>query len=59
MVIQFGYITMFASAFPFGAFMSYLFTYIEIKSDIFKLERNTKRPISRMTNNIGTWENVM
>jgi len=37
MVIQFGYITMFAAALPLGAFFSLVFNIIEMYSDKYKL----------------------
>lgn len=55
MIMTYGYITLFASAFPFGSACTVLFLYIEIRSDIFKLERLTKRPHVAKTHTIGTW----
>jgi len=55
MIMTYGYITLFASAFPFGAFCTVCFLYIEIRSDIFKLEKLARRPMSKKTHTIGTW----
>jgi hypothetical protein len=38
MIMTYGYITLFASAFPFGTTITAVFIYIEIRSDVFKLE---------------------
>jgi len=59
MVMTFGYITLFASAFPFGATLTSLFIYLESKNDIFKLENTARRPFVRKTHSIGTWENAL
>ena len=56
MIMTFGYITMFAAAFPFGATLTSLFIYLETKSDMFNLARNTRRPFNFKTTDIGVWE---
>jgi hypothetical protein len=56
MVMTYGYITLFASAFPFGTTVTALFIFIEVRSDLFKLEKTARRPFSRKTHDIGTWE---
>jgi hypothetical protein len=58
-VMTYGYITMFAAAFPFGTTLTALFIVIEMKSDIFRLERNSRRPHVRQVHAIGTWETVL
>ena len=45
MVMTFGYITMFASAFVLGATCIFIFLLIESRSDIFKLDKTKKRPM--------------
>jgi len=55
MIMTYGYITLFAAAFPFGAFCTMVFLHIEIRSDIFKIEKLARRPFSRKTHTIGTW----
>lgn len=56
MIMTFGYITLFASAFPLGATITCLFIYIETRSDCYKIDTNMKRPFSRTCHDIGTWE---
>ena len=41
------YITLFASAFPLGAVVTFLFLYVEVRSDLFKLLRAYRRPFPR------------
>jgi anoctamin-10 len=55
MIMTFGYITLFAAAFPLGATLTCIFIYIEVRSDIFKLEKCARRPMSKKTHDIGTW----
>ena len=45
MVMTFGYITMFASAFVLGATCIFIFLLIESRRDIFKLDKTKKRPM--------------
>jgi hypothetical protein len=55
-IMTFGYITMFASAFPFGATLTSLFVYLETKNDMYSLTKLTRRPFVCKTMNIGVWE---
>jgi hypothetical protein len=55
MIVTFGYITMFASVFCFGATIIFIFILIESRSDIFRLEKTLKRPIPGKTHHIGSW----
>jgi len=56
MIMTFGYITMFAAAFPFGATLTSLFVYFESKNDMFVLTRNSRRPFVTKMVSIGVWE---
>ncbi|CAN0380365.1 unnamed protein product [Ascophyllum nodosum] len=59
MVIQYGYTTLFASAFPLASTISLLTTFVEIKADTFKLLFLFKRPKPRRVSGIGNWQKVM
>jgi len=59
MVIEFGYITMFGSAFPLGAALSLLYNLVEMQNDRFKLTYAVQRPRSCRVNCIGTWQTVL
>lgn len=59
MVMQFGYISMFAAAFPIGASLSLLFIYIEGYSDILKVQRLARKTIPRKVHQIGAWHRCM
>jgi len=54
-IMTYGYITVFAAAFPLGSAIGAFFIYIEIRSDLFKLEKTSRRPFSRKTHDIGSW----
>ena len=58
-VVSFGYITMFASVFTFGATCIFVFILFEARSDIFKLENNLRRPIPAKTYHIGSWTKII
>jgi len=47
MVIQFGYITLFASAFPLASAVSLLCNIVEVYSDAFKLKKVFRKPLSQ------------
>jgi len=59
MVIQYGYVTLFASAFPFAAAVALVSNILESKSDAFKLSFLCKRPLVHRVKSIGTWETVI
>jgi len=59
MVIQYGYITLFASAFPLAPLMAVINNAIEIRTDAFKLLSSTKRPEYKGAANIGNWYGVL
>eukprot|EP01064_Diplonema_japonicum_P012879 TRINITY_DN2022_c1_g1_i1.p1 TRINITY_DN2022_c1_g1~~TRINITY_DN2022_c1_g1_i1.p1 ORF type:complete len:704 (+),score=141.56 TRINITY_DN2022_c1_g1_i1:51-2114(+) len=59
MVIEFGYVVLFASAFPLAAVLSLFCNFIEMKSDLFKLANVYQRPNSMRCANIGIWENLL
>ena len=59
LVVQQGYITLFASAFPLCAALSFFCNLIEIRSDIFKLAFVTRRPPATRAANIGTWQSLI
>ena len=54
--MTFGYITLFAAAFPGGVMFSRIILYLESKTDIYMFERTARRPFSRKAHNIGSWE---
>jgi hypothetical protein len=55
MVVQFGYVTLFAAAFPATAALALINNMIEIRSDAYKLLKGTQRPACKRTADIGTW----
>ena len=59
MVVQLGYITLFAAAFPLAAPLSLAANFVEIRTDGFKLAFNTRRPHAVRANNIGPWEKIV
>jgi len=56
MIIQFGYITIFATAFPLSATFSLVFNYLEKNSDAIKLKHAYRRPTPTIVNGIGSWQ---
>lgn len=59
MTIQFGYITLFASAYPLAACLGVLANLVEVRSDGFKLARICRKPRSFRKGSVGTWLHLM
>eukprot|EP00002_Diphylleia_rotans_P002649 TRINITY_DN11681_c0_g1_i5.p1 TRINITY_DN11681_c0_g1~~TRINITY_DN11681_c0_g1_i5.p1 ORF type:complete len:722 (+),score=168.54 TRINITY_DN11681_c0_g1_i5:43-2208(+) len=59
MIIQFGYVTMFAAAFPLAALLAFLNNIIEIRLDAFKMCTTFKRPHYRAVEDIGTYYYIL
>jgi len=59
MVIAFGYIILFATAFPLASALTIVCLIIEIRSDIFKLFWVCRRPLPAQVSDIGTWASVL
>ena len=55
MIIQIGYITLFASAYPLAGLLAIAANVVEMRLDLFKLTYLSMRPRSVPTGNIGTW----
>ncbi|XP_063955758.1 anoctamin-8-like [Lytechinus pictus] len=59
MVIQFGYVILFSSAFPLAGTFAVINNIIEIRSDAFKLCSITHRPFGQRVENIGSWQQAL
>jgi len=59
MFIQFGYVTLFACAFPLSSLCAMLNNILEIKVDAFKLLFATQRHRYQGAEDIGTWQAVL
>ncbi len=56
-ITQYGYIILFASAFPLGPLFSLLANEVERRHDLFKLKYLYRRPIPR--NDLGPWTKIL
>lgn len=54
--IQFGYVTLFSSVVPMAALIALVNNVIEIRLDIFKLQKVYKRPFAERAKDIGSWQ---
>lgn len=59
MVIQFGFITIFVSAFPLGPLFALLNNLIEIRIDAYKLVTIFRRPLGERVEDIGIWYEIL
>ncbi|CAM9723991.1 unnamed protein product [Chrysoparadoxa australica] len=59
MAIEFGYVTLFASAFPLAGLVSLLANAVEVRSDLFRLKYVFRRPNPERHISIGVWATVM
>lgn len=55
LAIQFGYSTLFVSAYPLAVCISFVSTYVGIRVDAWKLCEQYRRPEPRSCEGIGTW----
>lgn len=58
-VIQLGYVTLFASAYPLASLISIAANWVEIRADCFKLTNVCRRPGSFRTSGLGMWRTLM
>lgn len=59
LMIQYGYMTMFATAFPLASLFALVNNILEIRVDALKIVFATKRPIQEGASDIGTWLSVL
>lgn len=58
-ITQFGYVTLFAIAFPLGPLFAFVNNYIKIRFDGWKLCQNKRRAWPMGAEDIGTWQTVL
>ena len=59
MIIQFGYVTLFAASFPLAALCAMVNNVTEIRSDAWLLCRGHQRPEWRTQEDIGSWSRIL
>jgi hypothetical protein len=59
MIIQYGYITLFAAAFPLAPLLAVVNNYIEMRSDTWKWLTSYNKPVPRGADDIGGWYTIM
>lgn len=55
LAIQFGYMTFFLAALPVSAMFAFLNNFVEIRTDAYKLMKNSQRPHPAGAQDIGSW----
>ena len=58
-LIQFGYVTLFASAYPLASFAMFAAVWLEIRSDIYKLTFLCQKPVAERVPDIGMWKRLL
>ena len=58
-VIQFGYVTLFASAYPLASVISIFANLVEIRSDCFRLTYLCQRPRAMRCDGLNMWKNLL
>lgn len=59
MVLQFGFVTLFVTAFPIGPLFALLNNIVEIRVDAGKLSFSQRRPIAHRAQDIGVWRPIL
>ena len=58
LALQFGYVTLFVSAFPLAPFLAFINSQVEIHIVSIKICKLSRRPVNSGTQDIGTWATV-
>jgi anoctamin-10 len=58
-LIQLGYVTLFASAYPLASLVSIAANWVEIRADCFKLAVLFQRPVVYRSSGLGMWKTLM
>eukprot|EP00968_Pinguiococcus_pyrenoidosus_P009276 scaffold731_cov261-Pinguiococcus_pyrenoidosus.AAC.22 len=56
--VQYGYVVLFAAAFPAAPFMAFVSNYFEYRFDALKLLKVFRRPLPRGAEDIGAWQTI-
>ncbi|XP_013110531.1 anoctamin-5 isoform X2 [Stomoxys calcitrans] len=59
MVLQYGFVTIFVSAFPLAPFFALLNNILEMRLDAKKLLTHHRRPVSQRVRDIGVWYRIL
>mmetsp|Transcript_78992 Transcript_78992/g.157038 ORF Transcript_78992/g.157038 Transcript_78992/m.157038 type:complete len:593 (-) Transcript_78992:220-1998(-) len=59
LIIQLGYVVLFAPAFPLGSTIIWLSFFIELRTDAYKVVANTRRPRYDGAEDVGAWRKVL
>lgn len=59
MVIQFGFVTLFAAALPLAPLFAFINNLLELRWDATMIMRDYRRPVAAPTNSIGVWRFIM
>jgi len=58
LALQFGYATLFVTAFPIAPFLAFINNWLEVRVDSFKLCKLCRRPEMKGAEDIGTWQYI-
>jgi anoctamin-10 len=58
-LIQFGYVTLFASAYPMASVAMCVSVWIEIRSGLFRFTRLYQKPLDERVSSIGMWKELL
>lgn len=59
LVFQFGYATLFAAAYPLAPLLSFMSNYVDIRTDLYSIGYEMRRPIPANAEDIGSWEGIL
>eukprot|EP00090_Calanus_glacialis_P001897 TRINITY_DN11418_c0_g1_i3.p1 TRINITY_DN11418_c0_g1~~TRINITY_DN11418_c0_g1_i3.p1 ORF type:complete len:280 (-),score=56.84 TRINITY_DN11418_c0_g1_i3:100-918(-) len=59
MVIQYGFVTIFVSAFPLAPFFALFNNIIEVRLDAYKYTTQIRRPLAQKVKSIGAWLGIL
>ena len=59
LVIQYGFVTLFVSAFPLAPLLALINNVFEIRLDAYKYTTQMRRPLATQVSDIGIWSNIL
>jgi len=59
LVIQYGFVTLFAAAMPLAPLFALINNIIEIRIDAYKMLTKWRRPLAKKAQDIGIWQDII
>ena len=58
-ILNYGYLILYAGAFPLAPLFIYIYHQIQVRSDLYKVKKLRRKKIPQKTNGIGIWNVIL